>query len=141
MLLERLDGKPVTKILKQPYFHDCQFVYDMLCSVFNTLETAQGAFGFHHADFRLANVWATSDPSSRQGQRTVAACLDCRFVVERISVACSLVLLCVYIFASNSLCSIKCMCEGCGSHYMARLADVETHHLQLLHLSGLGMCD
>jgi hypothetical protein len=56
MLLERLDGKPVTKVLKQPYFHDCQFVYDLLQSVFTTLDVAQAAVGFHHADFRLANV-------------------------------------------------------------------------------------
>ncbi len=56
MLLERLDGKPVTKVLKQPYFHDCQFVYDLLYGVFTTLDVAQAAVGFHHADFRLANV-------------------------------------------------------------------------------------
>jgi hypothetical protein len=56
MLLERLDGHPVTKILKQPYFHDCQFVYDLLQGVFTTLDVAQAAVGFHHADFRLANV-------------------------------------------------------------------------------------
>lgn len=56
MLLERLNGAPVTKRLKHPGFHDVQFVKDMLQSVFKTLEVAQGAIGFHHADFRLANV-------------------------------------------------------------------------------------
>lgn len=56
MLLERLNGAPVTKKLKHPAFHDVQFVKDMLHSVFTTLELAQGAIGFHHADFRLANV-------------------------------------------------------------------------------------
>ena len=45
MLLERLNGRNVDKIICTRDFHDVQYVYNMLFSVFSALDRAQGALG------------------------------------------------------------------------------------------------
>ena len=45
MLLERLHGRPVDKVICTQKFHDINYIHDMLCSVFLALDKAQGALG------------------------------------------------------------------------------------------------
>ena len=45
MLLERVQGTTVDKVICTRNFHDVRYVYDMLYSVFTALDRAQGALG------------------------------------------------------------------------------------------------
>lgn len=45
MLLERLHGTTVDKIICTRDFHDVHYVYSMLYSIFTALDRAQGALG------------------------------------------------------------------------------------------------
>ncbi|KAK9792705.1 hypothetical protein WJX73_008294 [Symbiochloris irregularis] len=56
MILERLHGRCVDKVICTRSFADIQYVHDMLKCVFTALERAQSWLGFHHSDLRLANV-------------------------------------------------------------------------------------
>ena len=45
MLLERLHGRTVDKVICTRDFHDVHYVYAMLFSIFTALDRAQGALG------------------------------------------------------------------------------------------------
>lgn len=45
MLLERLNGTTVDKVICTRDFHDVHYVYAMLYSIFTALDRAQGALG------------------------------------------------------------------------------------------------
>ena len=47
MLLERLHGTTVDKVICTKEFHDVHYVYAMLYSIFTALDRAQGALGMH----------------------------------------------------------------------------------------------
>ena len=45
MLLERLHGRTVNKVICTRDFHDVHYIYAMLYSIFTALDRAQGALG------------------------------------------------------------------------------------------------
>ncbi|KAK9822580.1 hypothetical protein WJX74_006685 [Apatococcus lobatus] len=73
MVLQRLHGRNVDKVVHPATFIDIDYIHDMLLSVFVALDKAQGALGFHHQDFRLENIMEMlpegSTPTSPQGSR------------------------------------------------------------------------
>ena len=46
MILERINGKSVDKIVMDKEFHDIYYIRDMLLEVFTALDAAQRAFGY-----------------------------------------------------------------------------------------------
>jgi hypothetical protein len=63
MVMERINGKSVDKIITASDFHDIYYIREMLHEVFTSLDATQRAFGFHHYDLRLDNVMEhTPDP-------------------------------------------------------------------------------
>ena len=53
MLLERLHGTTVDKIICTRDFHDVHYIYAMLYSIFTALDRAQGALGEQCQTYRL----------------------------------------------------------------------------------------
>jgi len=56
MIMERVNGWPISKRLADPSFHNIHFIREMLFQVFSALDRAQRALGFNHADLGLGNV-------------------------------------------------------------------------------------
>jgi len=55
-ILERLNGKSVSKIFEQKKFADIHYIRDLMLEVLTALDKAERRYGFHHCDFRLENV-------------------------------------------------------------------------------------
>lgn len=55
-VLERLNGKSVSKIFEQNKFADIHYIRDLMLEVLTALDKAERRYGFHHCDFRLENV-------------------------------------------------------------------------------------
>jgi hypothetical protein len=49
MILERLDGKAPSSVLKRSEFNDIHYLEEFLFCLFNALDLGQKAVGFHHA--------------------------------------------------------------------------------------------
>lgn len=45
MILERINGKSVSKVIAEPDFCDVRYIREMLFSIFTALDAAQRAFG------------------------------------------------------------------------------------------------
>lgn len=56
MIMERVNGWPISKRVADPSFHNIHFIREMLFQVFSALDRAQRALGFNHADLGLGNV-------------------------------------------------------------------------------------
>ena len=55
-MMERMNGYPISKRVNDPGFHNIHFVREMLHQVLSSLDRAQRALGFNHADMGLGNV-------------------------------------------------------------------------------------
>lgn len=55
-VLERLNGKSVSKIFAEKGWADIHYIRSLMLEVFAALDKAERRFGFHHCDFRLENV-------------------------------------------------------------------------------------
>jgi hypothetical protein len=56
MVMERVNGWPISKRVTDPSFHNIHYIREMLFQVFSALDRAQRALGFNHADLGLGNV-------------------------------------------------------------------------------------
>jgi hypothetical protein len=56
MIMERVNGWPISKRVADPSFHNIHYIREMLFQVFSALDRAQRALGFNHADLGLGNV-------------------------------------------------------------------------------------
>ena len=56
LIMERINGWPISKRVNDPAFHNIHYIREMLFQVFSALDRAQRTLGFNHADLGLGNV-------------------------------------------------------------------------------------
>ena len=72
MLLERIVGRDVAKVISSPHFNNVHYLRQMLYCVFQALHKAQRKLAFHHADLRLPNIMELFPSAKKDCQPDVA---------------------------------------------------------------------